>query len=83
MEKPQNIFGQLAWKIPWTEETEVGYIPQSPKESDTTEATWQERTQGSGYKGRRVGLQDTRKLLGDTYVHYLECSNGFPGVCIY
>ena len=72
----------LAWKMPWTEETGVGYVPQGPKESDTTEVTWQERTQGSGYKSGRVGLQDTRKPLGDTHAHYLEWSDGLPGVYI-
>ena len=29
----------LAWRIPWTEETLVGYSPQGRKESGTTEAT--------------------------------------------
>ena len=73
----------LAWEIPWTEETEAGYVPQGPKGSDRAEAAWQERTQGSGYKGGRVGLQDTRKLWGGTCVHYREWSSGFPGVYIF
>ena len=30
----------LAWRVPWTEESGMGYSPQSHIESDTTEATY-------------------------------------------
>ena len=48
----------LAWRIPWTEESLVGYSPWGHKESDTTE---------------RLALTLTT-ICQALYVHYLQSS---------
>ena len=62
-----TLFTIPTWRIPWTEESLVGYSPQGSKESDTTER----QTQTHRWTAKLQDSLSLRQILNKYNLHFI------------